>query len=188
MHVFFTSRSQQSRAARDERGIHAYASGTSGIRAGKVRAVGTIGVPGGGFRHGRTRMTASLRVLVVEDQGDLRELMADVLGGICGEVRIAAEAESALAILRGGYACDVVFSDVHMPGSMSGAELGRIVVEEMQDVRVILASGHARHQLPRLPEGIDFMQKPYRLNQLVGLLKKIGAEKRLAAGLEPLRS
>lgn len=123
-------------------------------------------------------MTESLKVLLVEDQDDLRDLMAEMLGACCGEVRTASEAESALAILREGYDCDVMFSDVHMPGTMTGTELGRIVARECEGVHVILSSGHARHQLDALPPGVDFMQKPFRLSQLMGVLKRIGEERR----------
>lgn len=116
-------------------------------------------------------MSQPLRVLLVEDQADLRELMADALTGLGMQVATAADAASALSLLDAGTIVDVLLSDVYMPGQMSGAELAVRICGKFPEVRVILASGQGRQQLPELPVRIEFVQKPYSLAQVVGLLR-----------------
>jgi len=113
-----------------------------------------------------------LRVLLVEDQDDLRELLADVMEGMGAEVSMAADASQAMAMLREGYCCDVLFSDIHMPGGLSGTDLGLYVSQHLPQATVILASGHPRFQLPPLPAGALFLQKPFRLNQFMELIQR----------------
>lgn len=120
-------------------------------------------------------MSQPLRILLVEDQADLRELMVDVFAGLGMQVQSAGDATTALELLRQGHAFDVLFSDVYMPGQMSGAELSIRVCKQFPDLRVILASGHARHQLPELPANVEFVQKPYSLSQVIRMLQSTKA-------------
>lgn len=54
---------------------------------------------------------------------------------------------------------------------MSGIELSEQVAQLLPQARVILASGFAKAQLPPLPAQVDFLPKPYRLRQLIDMLK-----------------
>jgi len=117
-------------------------------------------------------MSAPIRVLLVEDQEDLRELLSDVMQGMGAEVITAENANVAMALLNDGYRCDVLFSDIHMPGTLSGADLGEYVSRALPDATVILASGHPRFQLQPLPSGALFLQKPFRLNQFMDLIQR----------------
>lgn len=114
---------------------------------------------------------AALRVLLVEDQADLRELLADVMQDKGMDVRTVGNADAAMELLQSGYACDVLFSDVQMPGQISGAQLGDYVARTLPQARVILASGHPRFKLPPLPPGAHFLQKPFRLGQFFELIE-----------------
>ncbi|MDG2525167.1 response regulator [Stenotrophomonas sp. HITSZ_GD] len=116
-------------------------------------------------------MNAPLRVLLVEDQEDLRELLADVIQGTGAEVRTAETANAAMALLHEGYCCDVLFSDIHMPGTLSGVDLAEHVQRTLPAATVILASGHPRFQLAPLPGSALFLQKPFRLNQFMELIQ-----------------
>lgn len=116
----------------------------------------------------------ALRVLLVEDQADLRDLLADVMQDRGMDVRTVGNAHAAMDLLASGYVCDVLFSDVHMPGQISGAQLGEHVARILPDARVILASGHPPFKLPPLPAGAHFLQKPFRLNQFFDLVAGAG--------------
>ncbi len=116
-----------------------------------------------------TSAGGSIRVLLVEDQVELRALLSDVLQDAGMEVRIAEDAHSAKAILE-DFPCDVLVSDVHMPGSENGIDLAEHLKRSRPQARVILASGHPPRQLPSLPGYAHFLQKPFRLNQLMQLL------------------
>ncbi|WDM68745.1 response regulator [Xanthomonas cucurbitae] len=120
-------------------------------------------------------MTESLRLLMVEDQEELRELIGEALRDAGITVDTADDGHAALRMLRKHGPYDVVFSDVRMPNGMSGIELSEQVAQLLPQARVILASGFAKAQLPPLPARVDFLPKPYRLRQLIDLLKGVAA-------------
>ncbi len=115
-------------------------------------------------------MTDSIRVLMVEDQPDLREMIGVALNDLGIEVETTSDGQGALALLEEGAPFDVVFSDVSMPNGMSGIELSEYVAQRQPSARMILSSGYARSQLPPLPDNVEFLPKPYRLRQLFELL------------------
>ena len=117
-------------------------------------------------------MSEPLRVLMVEDQEDLRELIGQALRDFGIDVHTATDGPSAVQLidLNGGF--DVVFSDINMPEGMSGLELSAHVANALPNARMILSSGYARSQLPLLPDNVEFLPKPYRLKQLMTLLKE----------------
>ncbi|MGH8039836.1 MAG: response regulator [Stenotrophomonas sp.] len=116
-------------------------------------------------------MSEPLRVLMVEDQQDLRELIGQALQDFGIEIHTADDGPTALRLIQEAGGFDVVFSDISMPNGMSGVELSEHVAAALPNARMILASGYARSQLPPLPEHVEFLPKPYRLRQLVALLQ-----------------
>ena len=120
-------------------------------------------------------MTESLRLLMVEDQEELRELIGEALRDAGITVDTADDGQSALRMLRESGPYDVVFSDIRMPNGMSGIELSEQVTQLLPQARIILASGFAKAQLPPLPPQVDFLPKPYRLRQLIDMLKGVAA-------------
>lgn len=116
-------------------------------------------------------MSGPWRVLVVEDQFELRDLLADVLSELGMEVRMADDGQAAMRLLQ-EQPCDVLFSDIHMPGPVGGLELAAYAKRVCPSARIVLASGHPRSQLPPLPEGAWFLQKPFRLNQFAELVRE----------------
>ncbi|MCC4620171.1 response regulator [Xanthomonas cassavae CFBP 4642] len=120
-------------------------------------------------------MTEPLRLLMVEDQEELRELIGEALRDAGISVDTADDGHGALRMLRESGPYDVVFSDIRMPNGMSGIELSEQVAQLLPQARVILASGFAKAQLPPLPARVDFLPKPYRLRQLIDLLKGVAA-------------
>ncbi|MFL5351845.1 response regulator [Archangium sp.] len=114
-----------------------------------------------------------LRVLLVEDDEDVRtsacELM-DLLGHEVLAVTSAEEARGALA--ASGF--DVLFTDVSLPGA-SGVELAREVADRKAGMKVILASGHGNVALPQGEAplaGVVVLPKPYSLPQIQEALEQ----------------
>jgi len=116
-------------------------------------------------------MSEPLRVLMVEDQQALRELIGQALQDFGIEIHTADDGPTALRLMQDPGGFDVVFSDISMPNGMSGVELSEHVADVLPNARMILASGYARSQLPPLPDHVEFLPKPYRLRQLVTLLQ-----------------
>jgi signal transduction histidine kinase/CheY-like chemotaxis protein len=105
------------------------------------------------------------RVLFVEDDVLIAEVVTSALRGAGFEVLLRATAEDALALLRAGEDIDVVFSDVIMPGSMSGLQLAQQLGQEFPRLPVILSSGYAEQLESREPFVV--LSKPYSVQRLV---------------------
>lgn len=80
-------------------------------------------------------------MLVVEDDDDTRELLAEALSTDY-EVVAAPNAHAGLERMREGQMPDVVLTDESLPGGMRGAVLAREVKARAPAARVILFSGH----------------------------------------------
>lgn len=110
-------------------------------------------------------------VLVVEDYEPLRWLAREYLESIGYRVAVAVDASSALAYLEGGAACDVVFSDLALPGGIDGCELTDRVRRMRNDLPVVLTSGHDAATLRgRVPADVPLLTKPYRLDALAAAI------------------
>ncbi len=66
-----------------------------------------------------------MRVLLVEDDRDLRSLLADLLAGADCEVVEAGSGDAAAVLVDGPGGFDVLVTDIHMPGRLDGLDLGR---------------------------------------------------------------
>lgn len=83
------------------------------------------------------------RLLLVEDNDDLAEVTAALLGRLGCEVRRAADSQDALRLIADEPAFDVVLSDIRMPGGMDGLGLARVLRDYCPDLPVVLLSGYA---------------------------------------------
>ncbi len=98
-------------------------------------------------------------VLVVEDDVFERMGTSDMFLDAGYEVRDAGSADEALRFFEGDTEIRLLFTDVSMPGAMSGADLARHVAARWPRVGIILASGRPRPD--RLPQSMRFHAKPY---------------------------
>jgi signal transduction histidine kinase len=110
------------------------------------------------------------RILLVEDNDEVAVLAREMLEGLGFAVRRVASAPAALAKLENGHAVDLVFSDVVMPGGMSGIELARELARRRPDLPILLTSGFSDGQRDGDAEGLRLLCKPYRLDELEAAL------------------
>jgi CheY-like chemotaxis protein len=112
------------------------------------------------------------RVLVVDDEAEVRQAIAELLMEEGHEVTVAADAAEALSRLRAGPAPDLVLTDLRMPG-MNGWELATAIKARYPGVRVGLITG-CLAQLPPTPSqqaAVDFvLEKPVDFQSLLGWL------------------
>ncbi|MFE1599675.1 hybrid sensor histidine kinase/response regulator [Methylobacterium sp. ID0610] len=119
-------------------------------------------------------------VLVVEDNPDVGTFAVQTLSDLGYRTVLAATAEEALTELATDAArFDVVFSDVVMPG-MNGIDLAREIRRQHHDLPVLLASGYSHVLAQNGTCGFELLQKPYSVEQLSRLLRKVATWQRRA--------
>jgi CheY-like chemotaxis protein len=110
------------------------------------------------------------KVLVVDDEPDLAELAASLLGAHGLDVLVAHSGREALLVLESDHEVDAIFSDVRMPG-MTGLELADAVKEMYPKVKIVLTSGYIQsEQLIGRERPYLFASKPYRIETILKLL------------------
>lgn len=111
------------------------------------------------------------KVLVVDDERDLADIAAALLGAHGLEVLSAYSAQEALDLLARDGGIDAVFSDVVMPG-MTGLQLADAVSAMYPTVKVVLASGYTMPSLfAERERQYPFTSKPYRIETILKLLR-----------------
>jgi CheY-like chemotaxis protein len=109
-------------------------------------------------------------VLVVEDEAPVREATAEVLREAGWRVLTACNGPEALAVLDAGEAVDVLFSDVVMPGGMTGPELARMAQRLRPGIGVLLTSGYTGSALASDCDVFEVLAKPYGRADLLSRL------------------
>ncbi|HEY8383463.1 MAG TPA: PAS domain S-box protein [Microvirga sp.] len=113
------------------------------------------------------------RILVVEDNAEVGQFSTQLLQDLGYETTWAANAMEALDLLRersGQF--DAVFSDVVMPG-MSGVEFGHQVRHLYPGLPVLLTSGYSHVLAEEGPQGFELLHKPYAVEDLSRMLRRV---------------
>jgi CheY-like chemotaxis protein len=117
------------------------------------------------------------RVMVVEDDSDQRQMLAEVLAELGCDVEPASSGDVAMARLEAGLAIDVLISDQRMPG-MSGIELARALAERHPQVRAILLTAFGDEQTCQQAlqaRAVTVLAKPVRVVDLARVLDEANA-------------
>jgi PAS domain S-box-containing protein len=110
------------------------------------------------------------RVLVVEDDTLVAELAAGMLTELGFEAIVAHSAKEALDRLAGGEKPKLIFTDIVMPGGISGIELARKVRDRFPELPVLLTTGYSEQVAGT--HGFPVLHKPYELESLAEALGK----------------
>ena len=106
------------------------------------------------------------RILVVDDDDDVRDLVVAMLEELGYRVTAAENGKVALDLLFANPEFDLLLADVAMPG-LSGADVVRLAREAGRAPRVLFATGYADLGSYRSGlEGEDMIRKPYRMSDL----------------------
>ena len=125
--------------------------------------------------------TGSERILVVEDNDEVRHAVVAMLSGWGYRVVDAENPDAAATILEQDAAFDLLFTDVVMPGTMSAMELAAMAQKLQPGIAVLLTSGYARDLIP-VKDRPDYpmIAKPYRGEELMSRLRGVLAARRPA--------
>jgi CheY-like chemotaxis protein len=112
----------------------------------------------------------------VEDDELVRRLARDQLTSLGYEVIEAANGPQALELIRGTRTIDLLFTDVVMPGGMSGRQLSEEASKVRPALKVLYTSGYAENAIVhhgRLDPGVQLLGKPYRRTELAKKIRDI---------------
>lgn len=108
------------------------------------------------------------KILIVEDEPEVRATLVDQIRSFGYDAAGAADAETALAMLRGGETIDLVITDMRLPG-MNGIDLLGEIKRAGLAVPVVLLTGHCSvetflHSQSR--GAYEYVNKPVRATEL----------------------
>jgi DNA-binding NtrC family response regulator len=133
--------------------------------------------------------TPSARILVAEDEANLRLVLQKELERAGHEVKVAADGEAALKLLE-ELNVDVLLTDINMP-RIDGMELLRRVHQRPNPPEVIMLTGHATIEtaIEAMKLGAyDYLSKPYHITELDALVKQAAEKRRLRVDNQRLRA
>jgi two-component system OmpR family response regulator len=124
-------------------------------------------------------MSDRRRVLVVDDQEDIREMARLVLTGAGYEVATASSGREALRLAREAP-FDLMLLDINMPDLDGWATLRLLRADEAHDdlkVAMFSVKSEVRDKVAGLKDGaIDYLTKPFSVDELVTRVSRILAE------------
>ena len=122
-----------------------------------------------GLRGGARRR---LRVLLVDDDDDVRLMTGEMLGELGCAVTTAADGAEALRLLETEAAFDVLLADYAMPG-LDGIALIRAAQQRCPGLRALLATGYAEFAATDAAALEDIIRKPFTLVQLADRIDRL---------------
>jgi response regulator RpfG family c-di-GMP phosphodiesterase len=119
-------------------------------------------------------LTPPIPILIVDDEADLRNLLVEALTDEGYAADGAEDGAHALELVRQKH-FPVIFTDLNMPGGLSGLELLRAIHDEDPRSMGILMTGYATTEaaIQALKRGAyDFIQKPFKLVEIEASLER----------------
>lgn len=121
-----------------------------------------------------------IKVMLVDDEADFAETLAERLTLRSFEVRLAGGAEEAMTVLQSGWHPDVVLLDLKMPG-LDGLATLSLIKEHDPGIEVILVTGHGSTSagMEGMHKGLfDYLMKPIDIGVIVERIKEAAGKHR----------
>jgi DNA-binding NtrC family response regulator len=117
---------------------------------------------------GHPAISRKASILIVEDQDEIRQLLADSLEEFGHEVSTARTAAEAIEALECSARIEVLVTDITLPGGMTGMDLVRQARELVPDLKILTISGNANEESIRASslDRCAFLPKPFRPSDL----------------------
>jgi CheY-like chemotaxis protein len=115
-------------------------------------------------------------ILICEDDEDVRAYSADVLRELGYKILEAADGPGALAVLEANPDVDLLFTDVVLPGGMTGAVLAKEAARLRPGIKTLFTTGYARNAIVhhgRLDPGVELLTKPFSYADLAARVRDI---------------
>ncbi|MDB5799917.1 MAG: hypothetical protein JWL63_856 [Rhodocyclales bacterium] len=112
------------------------------------------------------------RLLVVEDNIEVGDGLAQLLGEVGFTVTLVRSAVEATQMLGSGEAFDLLLTDLVMPGNFNGLELARLVMCDYPELPVILMTGYSAEVRKASAEGFTILIKPFQMSALITAIRE----------------
>ena len=108
-------------------------------------------------------------ILVVDDERDIRELIAEWLGSHGYKVLVAGCAADALRLIQSDPSIELLCTDIVMPGDLNGFDLARRAEQVRPDMKLLYMSAYSVAETVRAAQGNPppLVSKPFRLDYLL---------------------
>lgn len=112
-----------------------------------------------------------MKILLVDDDNDVRDYTAHILEEAGYAVRTAAHAREAETLVA-TEPVDLLITDIVMPGR-NGVELAQAVDRLWPGAKVLFTTGYTRHIAPDLLEDAEILDKPYQRDALLHAVRRV---------------
>jgi PAS domain S-box-containing protein len=115
-------------------------------------------------------------ILVVEDDDDVRTYSVEILRDLGYRVIEAHDGASALRLLERQARVDLLFTDVVLPGGMTGAQMAEQARRLRPTLKVLFTTGYARNAIihqGRLDKGVRLITKPFNAADLATRVRDV---------------
>jgi CheY-like chemotaxis protein len=123
---------------------------------------------------GAKRMEPSVKqILVVDDERLIRTIMSEILKSHGYSVMLAPSADEAREVLDENGRCDMVITDIQMPGAWDGLALTDHVAREIPELPVLIMTGRPELLGRPLRGNERFLSKPFGADQLMAKIDEL---------------
>jgi DNA-binding response OmpR family regulator len=115
------------------------------------------------------------RILLVEDEKDLAQLVCEILNTLPARVTVAKNGREAIRLIESDQTFDLVLLDLVLP-QFSGLEVLRRLRSISSTTKVILSTGYVASLDPKDLAGLEIsgvLGKPYTPNQLLAAVRAV---------------
>src|SRR5579871_3921787 len=138
-------------------------------------------------KHG---LQIASEILIVDDEEDIRDLIAGILRDEGFETRVAADSDGALTAVRQRRP-QLVVLDIWLQGSkLDGIQVLDTVKREQPDLPVVMISGHGSIEtaVASIKKGAyDFIEKPFKADRLIHVVERALEAARLKREVQELK-
>ncbi len=123
-----------------------------------------------------SRARKAEKVLLVEDNDGVREYAQSVLADLGYQIRSASSGPEALEIIGQERDFAALFTDVVLPGGMSGRDLATAVLQRFPGLPVLYTTGYTRNAIVHngtLDADVSLLHKPYTPRDLADKLRQV---------------
>lgn len=122
------------------------------------------------------------KILVVEDDENLRFMIIEALALLDVDVTACSSADEAVSILENLKSFSMVMTDIRMPGNLDGWDLMHLVLNRWPNLPILVSSGYTQAAVSELPANVTLLPKPWALDTLLTTIEDVLPPRRAEDG------